>query len=109
MSTKKKGERLGEFHASLVADPYQPSSASDAVAFLKRHLDAVELAALPPQSHQDISVRMILPSLSLGAGAGWSQSGVWHIWKGNNHVVEVSGSGDIKIKELNGALWFTRS
>lgn len=108
MSIQKKSVRLDAFKAALTADSYQPYDAADAVAFLKEHLDAVELAVLPPQSLQDFSVRMLIPSLSLGSGAGWSASNGWHTWKGNNHVVKVSASGCILIEELDGTLWFTR-
>ena len=106
MIMKTKVQRLGEFHQALVSDPTIPSTAMEAYAFLRQHLDAVELAALPAKLHLDFTTRMMIPSFEI-AGA-WTRNGSCQEWQAFGHIARISYAGRIAIKTKSGQPWFSR-
>lgn len=104
---KNKTQRLNEFLQALADDPFIAKNQVEAHKFLKKHLDAVELAALPQEKYSDYTVRMNIPSFELPEV--WARAGTNQKWEAFGHVIQISDAGDIDIKTTAGAEWFSRA
>jgi len=102
MKTKKV--RLQEFHKNMSNDTVILSNAREANAFLRKHLDAIEEASLPPEQLQNYTYRMMIPSFNI-EGA-WTRNGAMQTWKAFGHIIEIHDCGRINICTNEGSQWF---
>jgi len=102
---KDRKARLAKFLQALKNDSFIAKNQHEAYEFLKKHLDAVELAALPSEKHSDYTVRMNIPGF--GVLGAWSRAGAIQEWKAFGHVIQISDTGGIDISAKT-VPWFSR-
>ncbi|MDP9939752.1 hypothetical protein [Ectopseudomonas alcaliphila] len=89
----------------MTNDSFMPVNAEEANAFLRKHMDAVEEASLPPEKLDNYTYRMMVPSFDI-EGA-WTIRENSRIWEAFGHIIEIYENGSISIRSKSGEQWFS--